>query len=168
MKRIALLIIFACIAGCGKGPKHLSESDYGHGKTAFQLLEENSAASPMSATRTAAEGQIKEVTNYGLKMALMNYSIAISDRGIATMSVHIALNNIQMAELAKSLDAKQKWTAIYQERRQALDELGPILKLCHDDAAQYFDEQAASTNTCASSLEAYDTKYKARFEDSPS
>ena len=56
---------------------------------------------------------------------------------------------------------KQQATKAYTAK-MAYEEIQPVIKLCRDDAAQYFDATAASTNTCDSELKAYQAKYSTK------
>jgi len=168
MRRAAALGVIVFIVGCGEGPKHLPKVDYQHGKAAFELLEQYDQTSSPSFLMAAAkqlDALPSKTPESDLMEALVNYEISINSRIGASMG-------IQMAQLSREkivLDAelgkpstedyiKQKAEEVYAAKRQ-FEEIQPIIKLCRDDAAQYFDASAASTNTCDSELKAYRAKH---------
>ena len=134
MGRLLTLGIIGFIVGCGEGPKHIAKADYQHGKAAFEMLERYDKTSSGSFGLAALQ-QNEQVKDLDLLTALANYSISIDERSERRL-----------------------------EGNDSLDEISPIVKLCRDDVAQYFDASAASTNTCDSNLKAYRAKHDIKKE----
>lgn len=172
MKRIVTFAVLAFLAGCGEGPKHLPRDDYQHGKAAFEMLEQFDKASDepfphgpkygpflLSAAEQMDHINAKNSTN-GLRNALDGYEEAIDERISARITLTSATTEVEIAQAKKNSDASIH--ALAEKKSQAslaVYEIEPIVKLCHDDAAQYFDASAASTNTCRNELTAFKTKY---------
>jgi hypothetical protein len=160
------------VSGCGEGPKHLSKADYQHGKAAFELLEEFDKASdepfphvPKYGPFLLSAGEQMDAidakgSKNGLLDALDGYLNAIDERASARFALHSATTEVEIAETEKNSDASiRSLTEKKTEASLAAYEIEPIVKLCHDDAAQYFDAAAASTNSCDATLKAYRSKY---------
>lgn len=168
MKPIATFAALALLIGCGEGPKHLPKADYLHGKAAFEMLEQYEQASagpPPNVERSgpfllSAAEQEGTIPKGDLMDALGNYQGAIEER--VSVEDALALDRVEeeTAELKPNNDAAVKALSekMYAARRAAYD-IQPILKLCHDDAAQYFDASATSTGDCKSQLAAFRAKY---------
>jgi hypothetical protein len=172
MKHRATFAALVLLAGCGEGPKHLLKEDYQHGKAAFEMLEQFDKASDepfphgpkygpflLSAAEQMDHINAKNSKN-GLLNALDGYEEAISERISARYALASATTKVEIAEAKPDNDASLH--ALRQKRSEAslaVYEIEPIIKLCHDDAAQYFYPSAANTNTCHSELTAFKTKY---------
>ncbi len=145
MKRMLALGAVLFVAGCGEGPKHIPKADYQHGKAAFEMLQQYEKTSSNSFSQ-AADQQIDAISSQhmdnGLFSALLGYNVAIGER----LSARLRLTSAEESKQTKAT--------------KAIQEIEPIIKLCRDDAAQYFDAAAASTNTCNAALTAYRAKYK--------
>jgi hypothetical protein len=146
-------VFFLC--GCGEGPKHLPKGDYQHGKAAFQMLERYEIAFPSgveasSSYLLSAAEQMDAIPanheNAGMRDGLQNYQDAIQ----MAVSVRLLADQAQLTQ-----GATEKTFGL----RRANYELAPILRLCHDDAAQYFDASAASTGSCKAQLEVFHAKH---------
>lgn len=138
MRRAIAFAAIAFVVGCGEGPKHLPKSDYQRGKAAFEMLEQwdrtGSSSFALAGMQQIHALNLDTAIQSGLIGSLTNYERALSLRDLV---------------VAKRGDP---------------EELAPVIKLCRDDAAQYFDRDAASTNTCDSSLKAYEAKYNKEGE----
>ena len=159
----AAAVVF--IAGCGEGPKHLPKSDYQHGKAAFELLEQYEQTSSFQ-FQIAAEKQFEPLVSghldNGLLRSLMDYEESITERLLANSQLTKARADAIMAKHGVSMESLAEKQG---ELLHSLDQLEPIIKLCRDDAAQYFDASAASTNTCDSELKVYRAKHDHKKEN---
>jgi len=121
------------VAGSGEGPKHIPKADYQQGKAAFEMFERwdqtGSSSFALAGQKQIHALNLDTAIQSGLIGALMNYELALLERDLV---------------VAKGNDP---------------EDLAPVIKLCRDDAAQYFDANAASTNTCKTALETYRAKH---------
>jgi hypothetical protein len=144
------------LLGCGKGPKHLSSNDYGHGKTAFEALERANMYDLFSSDSQLAEDEIKEISNEELRDALNNYVMA---RLVTTnWSLTAALDGKKIL-LAKPGPERSALGPARRRAEMANSEAERVLVLCHDDAAAFFDEKAAATYTCSARLAKFEKDY---------
>ena len=167
MRRTVALSAIVFIVGCGEGPRHLPKADYQHGKAAFEMLQQYERTSSDSFEKSA-QLQIEAIDpkniDDGLMPALINYEISLSEMYTASLGIQtgqLARQRIVLnAELGKrdtNEDIRQQAEKAYAAKR-AYEDIQPIVKLCRDDAAQYFDASAASTNSCDGELTAYRAK----------
>ncbi len=163
--RFVLLGALLCVAGCGEGPKHLPKADYQHGKAIFEMLEQYEKTSSIPFLELASH-QIEAMNperldpqhiDKGMLVALVDYEDSLIARNLATGRLTIA--NFDEMEQKPDGPSVAEIMARKNEASHALEELEPIIKLCRDDAAQYFDKDAASTNTCNGELKAYRAKH---------
>ena len=170
MKRLVTLRGSSVLHWMRRRSKASPKDDYKHGKAAFEMLEQYQRASAEQPTSVehsasfllAAAEQMDAIPkkNGALQNSLDDYADAIGARMSAQLSLTTVTIKVESAQLKRNNDAsiralsEQKYTA----HRAVLD-IEPIIKLCHDDAAQYFDASAASTNTCHSELVAFKTEY---------
>lgn len=176
---ISLILIASTLAGCGEGPKHLPKADYQHGKAAFEMLERFEIASPSgveasaSFLLSAAEQMDAIPVNHndaGMQAALLDYQDSIETAQSVRLSLHIAETTVEADKLDitnAKLEHKPAPNGVNVSAltenafalRRALYEIAPIIRLCHDDAAQYFDVSAASTGNCKAQLSAFKMEY---------
>lgn len=156
---VAVSMLAFCVLlllGCGKGPKHLSSSDYGHGKTAFEALERANMYDLSSNDGQLAEDEIKEISNEGLRDALTKYISARQNTVLWTLTASLDQKKIL---LAKTELERNTLDSARHRAEGAKNEAEKILVLCHDDAAAFFDENAAATYTCATHLAKFEKDY---------
>jgi hypothetical protein len=158
MRRAVALGAIVFIVGCGEGPKHLPKADYQHGKAAFELLEQEEKTSSQAFGK-AAYNEIFSINSSraGLRQALLNYDAALTERDLAKS--HLMLLKIEELKHPEAFSQDERVTR-EGKAESALDETASLIKLCHDDAAQYFDASAASSNSCDAELKAYRAKHK--------
>jgi hypothetical protein len=167
LKRMAV-VASLLVNGCGEGPKHLSREDYLHGKAAFELLENYEKTSNES-FESSAENQIEGVSPKpsGLREALTSYDRSL----ILRHSVDLELESAELSKKRAILEAELSDTKISEESVKqivskqseaeiATREIQPIIKICHDDAAQFFDATAASTNSCSAELSKFHSRHE--------
>ena len=164
MKRIAVLVTILWVAGCGEGPKHLSKSDYENGKAVFERLQQFeqmpkdslSSEGAVSALVDAGAG-CDDLKNASLRRDLRDYSIAILWKAEASHSEKLADQSPAPDESYST--ASERKGAGFKASMQLWD-LAPIIKRCHNDAAQYFDARALNTNTCHEKLVRFEKEHK--------
>jgi hypothetical protein len=157
------------VLGCGKGPKHIPKSDYQHGKAAFEMLQQydQTLSDPFD---KAAQPQIDAIDpkniNNGLMRVLVNYDISLNERAAASLEIKLGESTRRNIVLNAELGKRDTLAYIKQQADEAsaakksYEDIQPIVKLCRDDAAQYFDASAASTNSCETELKAYRATHK--------
>lgn len=159
MKYIVMATLIL-IAGCGEGPKHLSKPDYQHGKEAFEMLEKYESSDTES-YYSAANEQIHQLSSKaldnGLLQALEDYSVALIKRDMTKeMKRYVQL---ELEQISKNTDLSDLAKQSHDINNRSQDLL-PIIKICHDDLAGYFDATAANTNSCHEQLAAFGSKYQ--------
>jgi hypothetical protein len=173
MAAMTVLLSLVLVIGCGEGPKHLPKSDYQHGKAAFEMLEQFEKASSGSLPRIEESGSFllaaaqqmdamgTRSSSSGLRIALTNYEDSINASGDAKYELASAEIAVKLAQATGgSLSSLSTLTEKQYAAHRAIYEIEPIIKLCRDDAAQYFDATAASTNTCNAALTEFRAKHK--------
>lgn len=169
MSRMTALGTLILLVGCGEGPKHIPKSDYQHGKAAFEMLRQYEETSSDSFQK-AAQPQIdaidpKNIDN-GLMQAIVNYEISLNERSAASIGIEIGESMRRRIVLNAELGKRDSPTYIKQQvdeayaAKKSYEDIQPIVILCRDDAAQYFDASAASTNSCDAELKAYRATHK--------
>jgi hypothetical protein len=159
MRRAVALGAIVFIAGCGEGPKHLPKADYQHGKAAFELLEqeENTSSAAFGKAASSEIFSINRSRNSGLRQALLDYDAALLQRQLA--KGQLTLLKIEELNHPERFSQDER-LALESKAESALGETAPLIKLCRDDVAQYFDASAASSNSCNSELKAYRATHK--------
>jgi hypothetical protein len=164
MKRIAVLVALLWIAGCGEGPKHLSQSDYEHGKNMFDTLRmyegmSNDSLSSQETISSLTEAEVRssELTDVRMQRDLRDYAISVLYKAVAcnmrkSAAQHFAAGDVDSGETNwKNVDI----TALLE-----LGNIDSIIKRCHNDAAQYFDANALNTSPCHDKLVKFEQEYK--------
>ena len=164
MKRIAMVVALLWITGCGEGPKHLSRSDYEHGKNLFDTLRmyENMSKDTLSnqetlSSLTEIEVRSAELKDERLKRDLRNYYISVLYKAMACNRRKIAAQHIATGDADPG---GNYWNNVEIMASTESSDLGSIIKRCHNDAAQYFDANALNTNTCHDKLVKFEQEYK--------
>jgi hypothetical protein len=164
MRRIAMLAALLWIAGCGEGPRHLSKFDYEHGKDMFDILRMYEGMSKDSLSNqetlsslTEIEVRSAELKDESLKRDLRDYAISVLYKAVACNRRKLAAQHIATGD-AGSGDINWGNVEIMASFEPTL--IDPIIKRCHNDAAQYFDANALNTNTCHDKLVKFEQEYK--------
>ena len=156
---VSLLFVFAC----GKGPKHLSESDYSAAKSAFDALDSLAAADYDSPTRDAWSREVDTQTerlslNLPLRIALSNYRSTLFRVERALMEQKMARLKADSAiRRGSKTDEDAALRAMYKARVEGA-QMVVLVKVCRDDAAQWLTDDSQATNTCNERLSALKTK----------
>lgn len=150
--------------GYESGQKILSEADYRNGKAALELLEAASHSDTHRRdllVRDAQDNLTKlssKAAESGLLQTLYDYqgAIYVRDNALlkeraARLKGEIAYNratSLRLRTVAVDIEAREARLALRE-----VTSIEPIVKLCHDDAAQYFDLSVPATNACHSMLQ---------------
>ena len=165
-KLICVLGVLALLTGCGEGPRHLSKSDYQHGKAAFASLEgyEQAWDQPLARSQAyhfAAAEQMGMIHSKALRESLHVYETAISQKISARAALASAEAEIKSAASGKKdvafLGPLDEWHTDAIETARDID---PIVEACREDAAGYFDAHFAGAPMCEKTFSAYLLKYK--------
>lgn len=191
MKRIGksslLALLLVLLIDCGVGPKHLSTSNYNHGKTAFQMLQqydaasaqENSSLQQYAPYRMTASTEMVQIPESSLRTDLENYQLVIDLRSALRSGLNLATIKVEednlnadsyrilhqpklMGYFKSKADSDSQ--AMY-DYRHALFELQPLFLLCSNQVAQYFDSAITATGVCQTAVQNFRTEYKKLLEE---